>query len=191
MALALLLAAFAQMAVATTYEPPRFDELANEAEQIVRGRVVESRSYRTQHAGQPLIETAVTLAVAENERGPTSQTITLVLLGGQVGEDVMQVDAMPHLKVGEDVILFVRGNGRAVCPIVGWSHGAFRVRRATDAGGREFVERWNGEPLVALEQVPQSLERRVSAQASAAQALAPDQFLAAARLQRERRNDAR
>src|SRR5690606_3653043 len=100
-------------------------------------------------------ETAVTLAVAENERGPVSQTITLVLLGGQVGDEVMQVDAMPRLQAGEDVILFVRGNGRNVCPILGWSHGAFRVRRAPGAGGREFVERWNGEPLVELSQVTQ------------------------------------
>ena len=36
MALALLLAACAQMAVATTYEPARFDVLADGAEQIVR-----------------------------------------------------------------------------------------------------------------------------------------------------------
>lgn len=190
-ALALLLGGCVSFAAATTYEPPRFDELATEAEQIVRGRVVETRSYRAQHAGQPLIETAVTIDVAENERGPVSQRITLILLGGRVGDEVMQVDAMPNLAEGEDVILFVRGNGRNVCPIVGWSHGAFRVKRLAGDGAREFVERWNGEPLVDLAQVPESLERGPSPRASAAAALAPEQVLTAARIERERLRHAR
>ena len=176
---------------ATTYEPPRFEELAAEADQIVRGRVVDLRSYRTTHDGQPLIETAVTLAVAETEAGPAASNLTLTLLGGRIGDEVLEVDAMPRLQVGEDVILFVRGNGRTVCPIVGWSHGAFRVRRAASAGSTDYVERWNGEPLVDLSQVPQPLEPAGGSRALAGRAIAPAQLFAAARLERERLDRAR
>lgn len=185
-----LLACLAPLgASGTSYEPPSFAELSRGADRVVRGRVLEVRSYRTSHAGQPLIETEVRLALAADERGPRAEVLALTMLGGRVGDEVLQVDAMPELAAGEDVILFVHDNGRAVCPILGWSHGAFRVRPAS-ADRLETVVRWNGEPLGGLAQVQDPLDRAGPA-ALSAPGLSPDSFLAAVRREREARVHAR
>jgi hypothetical protein len=188
----LVLALVAGLAVlsplwATTIRPPAFAELVEEADEVVRARVVELKSYFLEEEGQRLIETAVELEVTAREKGRPAQRVTLRLLGGQVGDETLQVDAMPELQVGDDVILFIDGNGRRICPLVGWGHGVYQVRH-DNSTGREFLERVNGEPLTDLGQVQEPLEHRPSARelAQGRPALGPNDLLRAVRREMER-----
>jgi hypothetical protein len=184
--LALLFLAAAPAVRATTFEAPDLPRLVTAAEQIVRAEVLETTSYWTQSGGQPLIETAVRLRVAATEKGEAERELTLRMLGGRVGEERLQVDAMPELAEGDRLILFIQGNGRNVCPLVGWGHGAYRIYHDR-ARARDYLVRMNGEPLTELAQINQSLEHAPAApEARVAAALSPAQFLAAVRTELER-----
>lgn len=69
------------------------------------------------------------------------------LLGGELDGKGMRVAGMPRFKRGEEMILFVRGNGQRVCPVMGWRYGQFRVEQA-DGGGSTRVLRADSSPVL-------------------------------------------
>ena len=58
------------------------------------------------------------------------------LLGGEVQGDVLDVKGSPQFAVGDQVVLFLQGNGKQIVPIVGWSQGVFRIE---NLAGRQIV----------------------------------------------------
>ncbi len=181
--LALACLALIGPARATTVIPPSFPELVAEAECIVRGTVtaVEARAVPTPRG--EAIHTFVTVAVEECLKGAAPRTLTLTLAGGTLGEKRAAIAGMPQFKAGDREILFVQGNGRQLCPLVGFFHGRYRV--LTDATtGRDYVARSNGLPLTSIAEVGSSLPdpARLPAVARAASAgLTPAEFLAQVR----------
>ena len=118
-------------------------QLAAGAEQIVRARVVDVRGQWDSAAdGRRVIHTYVTCQVGKTWKGPAAKTITLRFLGGQVGGTRMEIPEMPVFAVGEESVLFIAGNGKAFCPLVGARYGRYRLVR--DAKGLEEVARPDG-----------------------------------------------
>jgi hypothetical protein len=56
---------------------------------------------------------------------------------------------MPSFAVGERVLLFVRDNGTALCPVVGWHQGRFDVVRDPKTGAEHLTDGL-GHPVVGV-----------------------------------------
>ena len=175
-----LCALLARAAHATSVIAPTFAELVAEADCIVRGTVtaVEARAVATPRGSA--IHTLVTLSVEECVKGTAPRQLTLTLLGGALGAKRTIIAGMPQFQVGDREILFVQGNGRQFCPMVGLYHGRYRVLTEA-ATGRDYVARDNRVPLTATGEVglPMLDPARIGAVARApAAGLAPAAFLA-------------
>lgn len=124
-----------------------FPALVARAEQIVVGTVTNI-SYAQDDAGAPV--TLVTFSDLSVLKGDVGATLTVRLSGGPTGDVALHVSDMPTFTVGERDVLFVAGNGRDICPLVGVWQGRFRVR--FDAvRGVDVVERNDGSLVVGLE----------------------------------------
>jgi hypothetical protein len=148
---------------ATSVVPPRFEELVAEAEVIVRASPVARETRReTAPDGTAILRTYVTLAVERTLKGPAADRLTLAFLGGELGDEAMTVRGVPRLEPGATDYVFIAGNGRVFCPLVGLGHGRFRVLRDA-AGGGEYLARENHEPLTDPGEVGLPLETAAGA----------------------------
>jgi hypothetical protein len=172
---------------ATSVVPPRFEELVAEAEVIVRASPIARETRReTAPDGTAILRTYVTLAVERTLKGPAADRLTLAFLGGELGAEAMTVRGVPRLEPGATDYVFIAGNGRVFCPLVGLGHGRFRVLREA-ATGREYLARENHAPLTDLGEVGLPLTPAATANpllaaraaATRAQALNPAAFEAA------------
>ena len=150
--LALLPIASPLLCQATTVIAPDFDSLVNQAEYIVRGTVKSVKSVWREKPGQKAIITFVEIEVAETITGTPPKPLILEMLGGQIGEDRLVVEGAPEFKVGEEHIVFVRGNGRTFSPLVGVMHGQYPIKKDPKTG-KAFVARSDGSPLADPQQV--------------------------------------
>lgn len=172
-ALALLLAPLSTWA--TTVIQPTFGEMVASADYIVRAEVISvTSSWRDNPSkpGERYIGSKIALAVREVIKGTPPQPLVLDTVGGRVGDDELVIDGAPKLAAGDECILFVRGNGQTIFPIVGLMHGYFPVYRDT-VTRRASVLRFNGQPLRS----EQELEPGAPAVANAkTPALTPEVF---------------
>ncbi len=125
--LALGLSLLCSHSAATTILPVTFDESVSKAEQIFIGWVEEIRSEFNDDETQ--IYTYVTFSVLETIEGtePQDCRYTIRLTGGQVGEKHLVIVGMPEFEIDDMVLLFVHLNNKAMCPIVGWTQGYYRI----------------------------------------------------------------
>ena len=123
-----------------------FPALVARAEQIVIGTVTDI-DYDHDQSGAPW--TLVTFSDLSGLKGDVGDTFTLRLSGGPDGDRMVHVADMPRFAVGERAVLFVAGNGRDICPLVGVWQGRFRLRPAPEQA-TEMVEDDHGAPVVGL-----------------------------------------
>jgi hypothetical protein len=115
--------------------PAEFTEMVTASHTIVRGRVVDVRSYET--AGRRSIETLVTVQVDETIKGDAGATAYFKLPGGQVGRYRRVMIGAPQCARGDEIVLFLKGTAPAVPMPFGLTQGLYRVSR--DAVGRATV----------------------------------------------------
>lgn len=148
-----LLALIGSAACATTIVKRSFDDLCARAEVVFCGTVTTVQAQRDPDSGT--IHTYTTFDHIEWIHAPTppnADTYTLRTLGGTLGDERLRVDGMPRFTPGRRYLLFIRGNHRAVCPVVGWSQGCFRVTTGTDTAGNPAtagVETYAGRRLIS------------------------------------------
>jgi hypothetical protein len=166
-------------AKATTVFPPTFASLVNQADYIVRAVVKSVTSeMQTDGSGRHII-TKVELDVRQTIAGKPPQPLVLEMLGGTVGKETMAVEGAPKFQVGDEDILFVRGNGVQFTPLVGMMHGRYPILR-DQTSGREYVARSNGIPLFNEQDVSQPMTGSASQRTAAttgAQPLSPADFV--------------
>lgn len=166
---------------ATSVVPPTFEELVNESEYVVR-TVVKSISYEQRESnGQNLIYTLVEFEVREVVAGTPPRPLVLRMLGGQVGDEVLEVSGAPKFVAGQEDILFVRGNGRQFTPLTAMMHGRYPVLKEA-ATGRAYMARSNHAPLQSVSEVSQPMsdtvrQAKALTQSATAQALSPETFI--------------
>lgn len=151
----LLLLASTGWLPATTIIAPDFNRLVNSADYIVRARVKAVTSEWRENPAQPgqrYIGSSVELEVLETIKGAPPSPLVLDLVGGRIGDKELQVDGAPSFQVGQEDILFIRGNGRLVVPIVGMRHGQYPVRR-DPLTGEDQVMRAGGRLLYSVDEV--------------------------------------
>lgn len=164
---------------ATTVIPPDFDQLVNESDYIIRATVTSVTSdFRTNEHGKTII-TKVALSVKEVIAGVPPANVVLEIMGGRVGDEEMVVQGAPRFKVGDEDVLFVRGNGHTIVPLVGMMHGRYHVMK-DPSSDRRYMARENKAPLVDTADVAQPAEASTPSSGQAAkavkQALTPEQF---------------
>jgi len=76
----------------------------------------------------------------------------LDLVGGRVGDKEFKIDGAPRFEVGQESVLFVKGNGRRIIPLVGMMHGRYLVRRDR-LSKRDEILRNSGQPLYNEQEV--------------------------------------
>lgn len=144
--LAALLLQAATTASAMVVVQRDFPDLVARAEQIVFGTVTDINQ-EVDASGAPT--TLVTFSDLTVLKGDVGATLTLRLYGGESGGVTVHIPDMPTFTVGDRAVLFVAGNGRDVCPLVGVWQGRFNVRldaeRQTDV-----VETNDRTPVVAI-----------------------------------------
>ncbi|GIW44820.1 MAG: hypothetical protein KatS3mg077_2102 [Candidatus Binatia bacterium] len=125
-----------------------FGELVEQSEFIVEGTVA---SIEEAPDATGIQRTLVTLNRLVLHKGAwPSPEFVLDIFGGTKNGLRAQVLDLPAFAVGERVMVFVRGNGREVFPVVGIHQGYFRIV-PSEGGGQEVV-RCDGLPVVAREQ---------------------------------------
>ncbi|HTO03851.1 MAG TPA: hypothetical protein VL069_09130 [Opitutus sp.] len=131
---------------------PTFPELVAEASTIVRGKVKAISSRKVAGARGEVIKTFVTFKVSSALKGAReAEEVTLAFLGGQVGDERLEVPGMPAFNVGAEDYLFVNAQNR-ICPLVGAMHGRYRLVTPQKAG-RPYVARDDHAPLVQVSDV--------------------------------------
>ena len=141
---ALAVAVQVDAAMAMVVAKRDFPELVGRAEQIVVGTVTDIGE-ETDVSGMP--RTLVTFSDLTVLKGDAGPTLTLKLFGGSSGRAAVGIPEMPRFALGERAVLFVAGNGRDICPLVGVWQGRFRVRHDAERG-MEVVEDGEGRPLL-------------------------------------------
>ena len=154
-------------ASATSIRPPSFEQLVDGSGRIVRATVSSVRPYEDSYEGKRVVRTEIVLNVLENIRGEgTSGELKIRHLGGEVNGLRMEVGAMPKFEVGKEMVLFLHGEGRFICPTVGWGHGQYGVDRS-GVDGIARIRRSNGSMLSNLKQVAESFhEERLTQQSN-------------------------
>jgi len=142
---------------------------------VVRGIVTDVRAEEFDGRKTLGIRTLITLRVERTLKGSAAGEVTLVQLGGVVRGHSLQVAGVPQFRRGERQIVFVAGNGRIFCPVVGGRFGRFLVQ--TDAAtGRQQVLRDDSTALVTVDQIPLPLGVLPISSARVATALALADF---------------
>ncbi len=141
---------------ATSVVAPDFDSLVSQADYVVRGVVKSATSeWRTDSGGRHII-TMVTIQVTEVIKGLPPSPLVLQVLGGTIGQTRMVVEGAPAFLVGDDDILFIRGNGRQFIPLVAIMYGQFLVQHDPSTG-QDVVHRSNGSALYDVKDVVQPM----------------------------------
>ncbi len=163
---------------ATTVIQPTFDRLVGTADYVVRVKVksIES-SWRdnTAKPGERYMGTAVTLDVLETISGTPPSPLVLDLIGGKVGNEELTIEGAPKFVVGQESILFVRGNGQVYFPLVGLMHGYFPIRRDVRTGTAQVL-RANGSPLYSEKELDPAAAQSTTVHSPQDQAMTPEAF---------------
>ena len=175
---------------ATSVVAPSFNSLVGQADYIVHAVVKSVRAEMREAGPHRHIVTLVELDVREVISGTPPQPLVLQMLGGKVGTEEMVVDGAPRFAVGDEDILFVRGNGRQLNPLVALMHGRYPIKREAGSG-RAFVARSDGAPLLSEQDVAAPLAAPPTGgprlARSVAAALSPEEF--ASRIKAARTQD--
>lgn len=125
-------------ASATTLIPFDADDLVDHAELIFVGTAVAEETAVTADGEYPF--TFVTFTVDDVLKGRIDDvTLTLRLDGGDLPHETVEVVGMPTFELDRRYLLFVRGNGRLGCPVLGWRQGHFGFRPHPSRRGADVL----------------------------------------------------
>lgn len=119
------LALIAAVANATTLARLNFHDLASQATAIARVRCLRAVS----HWKDGEIWTQTEFAVTEQNKGDVPGFLSVEMPGGVLGHLHSRVDEVPSFAPGEEAYLFLWTSPDGTYRILGWSQGAFRIRK--------------------------------------------------------------
>lgn len=141
---------------ATTVSAPEFGELVNRSDYVVRARIESSAAELRISGERRRIFTRVKLEVLEVIAGEPPLEIELVMLGGRIDDEELIVDGMPRLRVGSERVLFIKDNGKVLCPIYAMKHGTYPIEEEPMTK-RRYMTRGDKVPLESVAEVAQPL----------------------------------
>jgi hypothetical protein len=120
---------------AATLERLSLEEMIQKSTEIVRGRILSSR---TALRG-PVVYTFVQVQVDDRWKGPPAARVEVAIPGGDYGRVQQSFSGAPVLEPGRDYLLFLWTGKSGLTQVIGLSQGVFEVKRAAD--GSLIVER--------------------------------------------------
>jgi hypothetical protein len=137
-------AGFSTPGMAATFEWKDFEALVAEAEEIFVGTVTELPARRLATGA---IVTDVGFDDVRVLKGPHTERVILQVLGGTVDGETMELKGAPQFRSGVRYLVFAKGNGTSIMPVVGGDHGLFQV--VVDGALRvDVVRDAQGRPLL-------------------------------------------
>jgi len=119
----------------STLEQLSLDEMIDKSTEIVRGRILSSR---TAMRG-PVIYTYAEVQVIERWKGPSADRVEVALPGGAYRRLQQSFSGTPSLRQDTEYVLFLWTGKNGVTQVIGLSQGVFNVR--TNQQGELVVER--------------------------------------------------
>jgi len=157
---------------AMTVVEPSLGKLVTASEQVLRIEVIDQRCVdEATPSGRNLIHTYVRCRVVDRFKGNQGEEVELRFLGGSVGTQRLEIPGMPLPQKGNSYVVFLKGNGRAFCPVIFAQYGCYRI--AKDAtSGTEILQQFNGAALESRS-LPQDEQALVSLPAGSLPAMSP------------------
>jgi hypothetical protein len=118
--------------MATTVAPLSFEQLVNESQVVVYGRVTDVRSQWTDD--RRFIESIVSIEILKGMKGSASDTISFTVPGGQVGRYRNVIPGAPVFAPGDVAVLFLTARGPRLPVTTGFTQGVYRVQRDARSG---------------------------------------------------------
>lgn len=120
---------------AVTLERLTLDEMIEKSTEIVRGRVLSSR---TAMRG-PVVYSYVHVQVVECWKGPCADGVEVAVPGGVYGQYRQTISGAPSLKQDTEYVLFLWTGSSGLTQIIGLSQGVFNLNQNEE--GEMLVER--------------------------------------------------
>ena len=132
---------------ASTFLEMSREELVEQADAVVAGRVVEVRSFWNRQGTAILTEAVI--EVESSILGKTASRVTVRTFGGEVGEHKIVALGFPTFERNEKLLLFLEPEQDGAHKVLGYLQGEFRIR--TDGQGRETaVPTWEADTVSIL-----------------------------------------
>ncbi|MBY0496533.1 MAG: hypothetical protein K2Y23_20185 [Cyanobacteria bacterium] len=122
---------------ATVVVPLSFEQLVNESQSVVYGRVSGVRAQWT--TDRRFIESVVTVEILRGMKGSSRESIVFAIPGGQVGTYLNVIPGAPTLVPGDLAVFFVTAQGARMPVTTGLTQGIYRVRRDAASGEMQVV----------------------------------------------------
>ena len=141
------------VAVSAPLPPPTLTSLVTDADLIAAGTVADISVYPA--TDNSTIYTFVTLKELDVVDGAyAGPSLTLRLEGGELRQSFfrkrgMRISGMPEFAAGDRVLVFIRNNTQAVCPLVAGELGVFRLK-ATEPGSLRVFSYRSGIELAGI-----------------------------------------
>jgi hypothetical protein len=124
----------AGLAAATTLRRMTLDDVAGQSREIVAGTVTDVTCVPGTD-GRGMIYTDVVFDSLDVWKGNVSaSTATYRFAGGKIGDRQLTVAGMPLFEKGRRYVLFANPDSDAICPLVGWMQGRYRIVRDARTG---------------------------------------------------------
>lgn len=117
---------------ATTVVPLSFEQLVNESQSVVYGRVADVRSQWT--ADRRFIESVVTVEILRGMKGSARESVAFTVPGGQVGRYLNVIPGAPSFVTGDLAVFFLTAQGARLPVTTGLTQGIYRVQRDSSSG---------------------------------------------------------
>jgi hypothetical protein len=142
--------ALALPAGASTFLAISQDEMVQQAESVVQGRVIDVVSFWNREG--TAIMTEAMLEVENTLLGPDRSHVRLVTFGGEVGGMVIEAHGFPTFRKGQRLLLFLEPSRRdedGAHRVLAYRQGELEIRK--DAQGRDWAfPTWEAENVRIL-----------------------------------------
>lgn len=131
-------------AQAATFAEKNLTQLVNEAEQIFVGTV---RSLQSRRLPTGAIVTDIRFSNLQLVKGANAGAdLVLLVLGGEVDGVRLEIPGLPQFRRDTRYLVFAKGNGKDMFPVVGGPAGMFHIA-PSPAGGSPIALSSSGTPL--------------------------------------------
>ena len=125
-----VLAAQRQAVIPSPFAPLGIQKMSELATQVVAGTIEKMES--TWNHDHSRIYTRVTMRVERVLSGQAGNRIVFRIPGGTVGDTTVMVSEMPHFRLGEETVVFLRGTRGRLPSVLGGVEGKMPLSRADD-----------------------------------------------------------
>lgn len=145
-----VLLAFPCVALATTIIPHTLRQRADESDRVALVQVIDQHVEKTDNPVMPL-KTFTRVLIGQNLRGAGPEEVTLVQIGGRLGELQIEIPGDAHFEIGETAVIFMRCRASPDrCHLVELGEGKLHVSGNEAMVKDLFTQKWSRRTIESL-----------------------------------------